>query len=207
MDLSFLKRVLLGELPRRLSERGWLWYLPLLLAVMPLWQAWHLTGLVPRADHWNVIVEPYLKTVDGGPLWDFFHSPGTDSRHDAAKLLHYLVIEGTGWNLFAESMVCVVLGVLATMLALQFWKRHPGPVMTRGMGACLGRGMELVEKALGVAPESRPSMDSGFALRSRKRAGHHGGTGGETGFPDFSVSLSEFYDLVLGRTAGSAHRL
>ena len=135
VDLSFLKRGLLGELPRRLSEGGWLWYLPLLLAVMPLWQAWHLTGLVPRADHWNVIVEPYLKTVDGGPLWDFFHSPGTDSRHDAAKLLHYLVIKGTGWSLFAESMVCVVLGVLATMMALQFWKRHPGPVMTRWIGA------------------------------------------------------------------------
>ena len=114
-----------------LEARPWLWYLPLVWMVLPLWQAWTLTCAVPRADHWNVIAEPYLSVVSGGSLWDFIHSPGTDSRHDAPKLLHYLVIRLASWNLCVESLVCVALGGVAAWLAIALWRRHPAPVLSR----------------------------------------------------------------------------
>ena len=98
---------------------------------MPAGQAWFHTCAVPRADHWHVIAEPYLKVVDGGPLWEFLHAPGTDSRHDAPKLLHYAVIKGARWSLHVESMVCVALGFIAAVIALSFWRSHPGPVAAR----------------------------------------------------------------------------
>ena len=116
---------------RCLQGRAWLWFLPLVLIAGPVTQAWFHTCAVPRADHWHVIAEPYLRVLDGGPLWEFFHAPGTDSRHDASKLLHYLVITGTKWNLRVESMVSVALGLLAAFMSLSFWRAHPGPMAAR----------------------------------------------------------------------------
>ncbi len=118
-------------LEKALAAGPWLWFLPLGFLVLPWWQAWFLSCEVPRSDHWNVIVEPYLQAVQGGSLWDFFHSPGTDSRHDAPKLLHWAVIRGTGWDLRVESLVCVALGGWAAALTLMLWRRQPGPVVAR----------------------------------------------------------------------------
>ncbi len=101
------------------------WYLPLLLLFIPAWMAWHHACLVPHADHWMVVGNPWLKHLEGGSLWEFLHSPGNDSRHDVPKLLHWAVISLTGWNLRVEALLCVLITGLSVALLMNLCRRLP----------------------------------------------------------------------------------
>lgn len=114
-----------------LCRSAWLWYLPLVLLALPVWQALTQTSAAPRADHWPVLAEPYLGYLKDGSLWNFLHSPGTDSRHHMPKLVHFMLMHWGGWNLTVESLVSVALGGASAVLALLFWRHHAAPVLTR----------------------------------------------------------------------------
>jgi hypothetical protein len=45
------------------------WLPPLILAILPLWMALQFTTPVPRADHWGMVVAPYLKIRNGALFW------------------------------------------------------------------------------------------------------------------------------------------
>lgn len=111
---------------------GWFWALPLLAVIGPVLLAVSLTCQVPKADHWFVVGYPYLGFLQDGSFGNFLHSPGNDSRHDAARILHWLVVRLTDWNLVVESLVCVGLGLVSCAMVLSLWRRsHPGSWGTR----------------------------------------------------------------------------
>ncbi len=127
----------LQQLHLRLKTSRWLWLTPLAFAVIPILMAVHLTCPVPRADHWGVITIPYFEHANGGSWWDFIHSPGNDSRHDVPKLLHYLIIKLTHWNLGVESMVCVFIAIIACAIVLQLWRKNSGSPLKNWLLGCL----------------------------------------------------------------------
>jgi hypothetical protein len=96
-----------------------LWLLPLILAIIPLWLAVNYTTLVPRADHWGVVVAPYQKIREGAPFWETIHSRFNDSRMDLPILIHQSLIRFTGWNLKVESALCGLLAALTVALMLR----------------------------------------------------------------------------------------
>ena len=103
----------------------WRWLLPYLALAVPAWQAWHATCRIPWADHWSVLVHPWMKLQQGGSWWEFIHTPNNDSRHDLPRLIHAALMQWTGWNLRIESFVCVLLTAVAIWLSNRCWQRHP----------------------------------------------------------------------------------
>ena len=120
-----------------LLQRRWIWYLPLVAAVVPLWMTFTFTTIMPRADQWGVVAEPFLKWQDGAPLWSVLHDQFNDSRHDAPKFLHLMIARFAGWNQTIEALVCTVLGLLsAAMLLWMIAKHRPGGALHAFTAAC-----------------------------------------------------------------------
>ncbi|CAN5696416.1 hypothetical protein BH11VER1_BH11VER1_15880 [soil metagenome] len=115
----------------------WVWFLPLIFGIIPLVMAARFSCSVPKADHWFVITVPYLNYVNGGSWWDFIHSPGNDSRHDVPKLLHYLLIKFTHWDLTLESMTCVFIALATCAMLLEIWRNHEGAALKNWLLSCL----------------------------------------------------------------------
>lgn len=109
----------------RPAQQPWRWLLPYLALVVPVWQAWHATCRIPWADHWSVLVHPWIKLQEGGSWWEFIHAPNNDSRHDLPRLIHAALMQWTGWNLRLESFICVLLTALTVWFSNRWWQRHP----------------------------------------------------------------------------------
>lgn len=131
------KRLNLQKFHLWLENSRWPWFLPLFFAIIPIVMAARFTCPVPRADHWFVITNPYINHANGGSWWNFIHSPGSDSRHDVPKLLHYLIIKLTHWNLGVESVTCVFIAIIACAIVLQLWRKHPGSPLKNWLLGCL----------------------------------------------------------------------
>lgn len=111
----------------RLLSKGWLWWLPLALGFIPAWMAWRFTCEIPHADHFSAVVEPWFAWLDGAPLWEVLHERMNDSRLDAPKLLHLLLVHFGRWNLRVESLVCVLIACgTAAMTVWLLRNRPPG---------------------------------------------------------------------------------
>jgi hypothetical protein len=93
----------------RLLSKRWIWWLPLALGLVPAWMAWRFTCEVPHADHWAVVVQPWLAWRDGAPAWATLHQRMNDSRLDVPNLLHVLLVRLDHWNLRMESLACVLI--------------------------------------------------------------------------------------------------
>ena len=79
---------------------------------------------VPRVDDWGLVIEPYFEWLDGKGLWHFLNSAGNDSRHNAAQLLHAITLKGFAWNPVLESLICVGLGGVAAVVAVDWWRQQ-----------------------------------------------------------------------------------
>ena len=123
--------------PARGLRHRLLWALPFAVLAMPAWQAWHSTCRVPWADHWTVLVEPWMKAQANGSWATFIHAANNDSRHDVPRMVHAVLMRWTGWNLLVESFVCVLLCALLVWASNRFWRRHPAGEGVRLGMACL----------------------------------------------------------------------
>lgn len=124
--------------PASLLQRRWIWSLPLVAAIVPLWMTFSFTTLMPRADQWGVVAGPFLKWQDGAPLWTVLHDQFNDSRHDAPKFIHLMIARFAGWDQTIEALVCTVLGILAAAMFLWMIARHrPGGAARAFLAACL----------------------------------------------------------------------
>ena len=101
------------------SWRPHLWFLPLILIVIPLWLATQFTTPVPRADHWSMVIEPYLKVREGSTILEAVRHRFNDSRMDLPTSIHQLLIRYTGWNLWLESTLCGLLAAVTAWLLLR----------------------------------------------------------------------------------------
>lgn len=137
MEPAKAKSLKLEEFDPWLKGARWIWFLPLLIGFIPLLMAARFSCSVPKADHWFVVTTPYLDYAKGGSWWDFIHSPGNDSRHDVPKLLHYLLIKFTHWDLTLESMTCVIIAMMACAMVLELWRKQPGNPLENWLLGCL----------------------------------------------------------------------
>ncbi len=108
---------------RRLIGSPWSWYGALLLALCPAWLAWAFTCRVPHADHWMMVVEPFLKWKSGTPLMQCLPSQLNDSHYDACIFLNLLIADWSHLDLRVESMVCVVLGTAVAAILLWIFRK------------------------------------------------------------------------------------
>ena len=133
----------MNDCPQKTTEsaiRGRLakaqWALPYAALAMPAWLAWHSVCRVPWADHWTVLVEPWLRLRNGGSWGQFIHAANNDSRHDVPRLIHGALMEWAGWDLRLEAMICVGLAAVLVWLSNRLWQRHPAGEGTRLGMAC-----------------------------------------------------------------------
>ncbi len=96
--------------------RIWIWLVPLLFAIPPAYIAWNWSLAVPHADHWPVVVAPWLKWQDGASFWHVLNDQMNDSRLDAPRFVHLLLATVTGMSTRVESLVCVFLAVCSAWL-------------------------------------------------------------------------------------------
>lgn len=100
---------------------GFLWGALVVMSVLPIVIAVSYSCHVPRVDDWGLVIEPYFRWQDGDGLWSFLHSAGNDSRHHAAQLIHAMTLTWLSWDPVLESLICVGLGILAAVIAVDWW--------------------------------------------------------------------------------------
>jgi len=95
------------------------WYLPLLFVLIPLWMAFRYTCIVPRADHWSMVIAPYVQWQDGASFLETIRIQVNDSRMEVPIAIHLALIKWTHWNLVLESLLAVGMWALTAWLLIR----------------------------------------------------------------------------------------
>lgn len=101
------------------GARTVVWHLPLLFLAWPVWMAWRYTCPVPRADHWGLVIGPYLKWQGGATFWESASTQINDSRMEVPIAIHLMLAEWAHWNLLMESLLTVGMWAVTAWLLLR----------------------------------------------------------------------------------------